>query len=137
MLRGVWGYALTLPQLPAGSREPVPTGGECGCAGVETRHWPLGLHALPDVTGRVGGRRLSGGGIPPAWVRRVYRETIFLPPLPMLWARISGPPPLIFRRGGCGCGGPSPNTQRTLLQAGVACFGGWFEGVPGGRLVPP
>ena len=72
-VRGVWGEALNLPRLPvrrAGSRDPLPTGCGCGFAGVGTRHWPVGLHALPDTACRGGGSWLPGG-TPHAKVRGV------------------------------------------------------------------
>ena len=49
IVRGVWGQALSLPQLPAhwaGCWGPPPTCCGCGCVGVGAQHCPLGLHAL-------------------------------------------------------------------------------------------
>ena len=64
-VRGVSGSALILPRppaLPAGGWGPLPTGCGCGGLGLGTPHWPLGLHALPDIACLGAGGRLPGGG---------------------------------------------------------------------------
>ena len=88
VVRGVSGQALPLPRLPAlwvGCQCPSPTCCGRGCAGVGTRHCPLGLHALWVLcAARVGGG-VPGGGWPATVLRGVWCQALSLPRSPVLW----------------------------------------------------
>ena len=91
VVRGVWGQALSLPQLPAlcaGCRGPLPTC--CGrrCGGVEALHQPRGPRALWGAARHRGGGGRLGSGAPSSL-------------LPVLWAGCRGP---LAACCGCGCG---------------------------------
>ena len=128
IVRGVWGQALSLPQLLAhwaGCWGPPPTCCGCGCVGVGAQHCPLGLHALwgPRAAGLAGGRprggvachgcegRLVSGAVPPPAARPLERA-----------ARV--PQSVGPGCGRCGRGDPAPALQRAPLRAGVARCGG-------------
>ena len=87
IVRGVWGQALSLPQLPAhwaGCWGPPTTCCGCGCVGVGAQHCPLGLHALWGLraAGVVGGR--PRGGWPATVVRGAWCQALSLPRPPVL-----------------------------------------------------
>ena len=70
VVRGVWGQALPLPQLPAlwaGCRGPLPTCCGRGCGGVGAQHWPRRSRALWRAArhGDGGGRLGSEAGSDP------------------------------------------------------------------------
>ena len=89
IVRGVWGQALSLPQLPAhwaGCWGPPPTCCGCGCVGVGALHCPLGLHALWGLraAGVAGGR--PRWGWPATVVRGAWCQALSLPRPPVLWS---------------------------------------------------
>ena len=136
IVRGVWGQALSLPQLPAhwaGCWGPPPMCCGRGCVGVGAQHCSLGLHALWGLraAGVVGGLprggvachrcegRLVSGAVPPPAARPLERAAwVLQPPCPGC--------------GRCGRGDPAPAPQRAPLRAGVARCGGGGRASPGG-----
>ena len=135
VVRGVWGQALPLPQLPAlwaGCRGPLPTG--CGCGGL--RAWgpvtnPIARAVaswLCALWGRHEGDR-GGSLLPGCGASGVGRSPG--PDCPPS-GRAAG---AHYRRavGAAACGrrDPSPTPQRALLRAGFACCGGGTR-APGG-----
>ena len=140
IVRGVWGQALSLPQLLAhwaGRWGPPPTCCGCRCVGVGAQHCPLGLHALWGLraAGVAGGR--PRGGWPATVVRGAWCQALSLPRPPVLWSGRPG-----FRnpcvpgavRAGVGTQ-HRPHSVRpcgpALLVVGVA------EGYPRGGCLPP
>ena len=140
IVRGVFGQALPLPELPAhwaGCSGPPPTCCGRGCVGVGAQHCPLGLHTLWGLraAGVVGGRPrgrvachrcerfLVSGAVPPKAARPLGRAVGF-------------PQPAYPGCGRCGHGDQAPAPQRAPLRAGVARCGSGGRASPGGGLPP-
>ena len=140
IVRGVWGQALSLPQLPAhwaGCWGLPPTCCGCGCVGVGAQHCPLGLHALwvLHAAGVVGGR--PRGGWPATVVRGAWCQALSLPRPPVLW---SGRPgfrnPCVPTAVDAGVGTQHrPHSMRPCGPALLAV--GMAEGYPRGGCLPP
>ena len=140
VVRGVFGQALPLPELPshwAGCWGPPPTCCGRGCVGVEAQHCPLGLHALSGLraAGVVGGRPRAAW--PATVVRGVWCQALSLPKPPALWGGRPGfCDPCVPGAVGAGVGTqPRPHGVRPCGPALLAV--GMAEGRPqGGRLLP-
>ena len=136
IVRGVWGQALSLPQLPAheagllGSATHVLWVRVCGCGSPTLSPWP----ACPVGAACRGGGggpspggvachccegRLVSGAVPPPAARPLERA-----------ARV--PQSVCPGCGRCGRGDPARAPQRVPLRAGVARCGGGGRVFPGG-----
>ena len=138
VVRGVWGQALPLPQLPAhwaGCRGPPPTCCGRGCAGVGAQHCPLGLHALWGLhaAGVVGG--LLRGGRPATVVRGVWCQRCPSPGRPSPGAGGRDSATRVFRLRAVRAWGPSTSPTACALAGRRCAPGGWRKGVPGGGAV--
>ena len=140
IVRGVWGQALSLPQLLAhwaGCWGPPPTCCGRGCVGVGAQHCPLGLHALWGLraAGLAGGR--PQGGWPATVVRGAWCQALSLPRPPVLWSGRPG-----FRNpcvpGAVGAGVGTQHRPHSVRPCGPALLAvGVAEGYPRGGCLPP
>ena len=135
VVRGVWGQALPLPQLPAlwaGCRGSLLTG--CGCWGMRACGpvTPLTARALASWLYELWGRHVGARGgrlLPGCGASGVGRSPTPNCP-PSGWAAAPHYP-LAVGAGGCGRGDQSPTQQRALLRPGfLRCAGGMRA--PGG-----
>ena len=88
-MRGVWGQALSLTQVPAhwaGCWGPPPKCCGRGCVGVGAQHCPLGLHALWGLRAAGVVRGCFRRGWPATVVRGVWCQALSLPRPPVLWS---------------------------------------------------
>ena len=123
---GVCGRALILYRLPilgAGSQGALSTCCGGGRAGLGTRQYPFGAHALWGITGRGVAAGCSGGGPLTIVLRGVCCQALSLSRLSVVGACSRAPPPVSAGRGWCGWGDPAPAPGRAFLQAGVARCG--------------
>ena len=129
---GVRGWAPSLPPPPvvwACSWGPLPCflgHGGCRCGGPS----PTPQHALLRAAVcalwglQVG---LGWGRAPRVSVSGVRGLALSVPRLSAVWACSRGLLFFFLGRSGCGCGGPSPTPQRTLLRPHVALLGCWED----------
>ena len=107
VVRRVRDYVFILFWLPvpgAGSRGPLPACCGCGCAGVRTQHWPLGVRALQGVARRGAGEWSPWGGGALTVVRGFWCQALPPPQKSVLGAGSRAPLPMFSGRGWRGCG---------------------------------
>ena len=140
IVRGVWGQALSLPQLLAhwaGCWGPPPTCCGYGCVDVGAQHCPLGLPALWGLRAAgVAGARPRGGW-PATVVRGAWCQALSLPRPPVLWSGRPG-----FRNpcvpGAVGAGVGTQHRPYSVRPCGPALLAvGVAEGYPRRGCLPP